>query len=122
MALQRRGSTQKVLVSVDALSRAAIRSETRRFSSTGFKQEPAKVQILACKIKGAQQKPKGASRKLTLQLLASRFYDSNKERVAFFEMNNHGCQIRHLIFKQRHPLRQAKRFPSLIHSFLRLAL
>jgi hypothetical protein len=56
----------------------------------GFKQEPAKVQISAYKIKGAQQKPKGASRKLTFQLLASRFYDSNKERVTFFEMNNLG--------------------------------
>jgi hypothetical protein len=90
--------------------------------STGFKQEPAKVQTLACKIEGAQQNPKGASRKLTLQLLANRFYDSNKEGVTFFVMNNLGRQIRHLILKQRHPFRQAEIFPSLIHSFLRLAL
>jgi hypothetical protein len=39
---------------------------------------------------GHSKKPKGASRKLTLQLLARRFNDSNKERVAFFEMNNLG--------------------------------
>jgi hypothetical protein len=56
----------------------------------GFKQEPAEIQISARKINGAQQKPKGASRKLTLQLLASRFYDSNKETVAFLEVNNLG--------------------------------
>jgi hypothetical protein len=36
------------------------------------------------------KKPKGASRKLTLQLLARRFNDSNKKRIAFFEMDNPG--------------------------------
>jgi hypothetical protein len=34
--------------------------------------------------------PKGASRKLTLQLLARRFNDSNRKRIAFFKMDNLG--------------------------------
>jgi hypothetical protein len=49
-----------------------------------------KYKFQHAKVKGAHQKTQGASRKLTLQLLASRFYDSNKERVAIFEVNNLG--------------------------------
>jgi hypothetical protein len=42
------------------------------------------------KSKEHSKKPKGAKRKLTLQLLARRFNDSNKKRIAFFEMDNLG--------------------------------
>jgi hypothetical protein len=58
-----------------------------------------RIQISAYKIKGAHQKPKGASRKLTLQLLASRFNNSNKERIALFKMKDLCHQARHLALK-----------------------
>jgi hypothetical protein len=57
-----------------------------------------------------------------LQLLASRFNNPNKERIALLKVKDLGHQIRHLTLKRRHPLHQAKRSPSLIYSSLRLAL
>jgi hypothetical protein len=45
------------------------------------------------------KKPKGASRKLTLQLLASRFNNPNKERIALFKVKDLRHQVRHLALK-----------------------
>jgi hypothetical protein len=58
-------------VSDDALSRASVRSEIRRSSSTGFKQEPGKKEVITQKIAGTQGKTQGGFKELTFQLLAS---------------------------------------------------
>jgi hypothetical protein len=57
-----------------------------------------------------------------LQRLTCRFNNPNQEGVVLFKMNNLGHQIRHLTFKRRHLLHQAKRFLSLIHDSFCLAL
>jgi hypothetical protein len=69
MALRHRESIQKVLISDDALSRAATRSETQRFSSTGFKQAPGRIKSYNIEIIGTEQKVQGGFKELTLQLL-----------------------------------------------------
>jgi hypothetical protein len=55
MALQCRGSTHKVLVSLDALSRAAIRSETRQSSLVGCKQVPGRRKFIKVQSQENQQ-------------------------------------------------------------------
>jgi hypothetical protein len=67
-------------------------------------------------------KAQGGFKELTLQLLASRFNNPNKERIALLKVKDVGHQFRHLALKRRHPLHQAKRSPSLIYISFRLAL
>jgi hypothetical protein len=68
------------------------------------------------------QKVQGGFEELTLQLLASRFNNPNKERITLLKVKDLRHQVRHLALKRRHPLYQAERSPSLIYSSFRLAL
>jgi hypothetical protein len=81
-----------------------------------------RYRIKACQDTRTQIKAPGGFKKLTLQLLTCGLKNSNKKRVALFEMSNLHHQVRHLTFKRRHLLYQAEISPCLIYRSFHLAL